>query len=126
MSQFSRRERHAEVARKLLDEGKAYHCYARQEELADMRERAKAEGRPIRYDGRWRDRDPSEAPAGVLPVVRLKAPQVGETVAGRDRVQGEVRVRNDQLDDFILLRADGTPTYMLSVVVDDLDMASPT
>jgi len=121
VSQFSRRERHAEVARKLLDEGKAYHCYARQEELADMRERAKAEGRPIRYDGRWRDRDPSEAPAGVLPVVRLKAPQVGETVL-QDRVQGEVRVRNDQLDDFILLRADGTPTYMLSVVVDDLDM----
>ncbi|NBC94767.1 MAG: glutamate--tRNA ligase [Deinococcus-Thermus bacterium] len=121
VSQFQRRDRHAEVAHRLLDEGKAYHCYASQDELAEMRARAKAEGRPMRYDGRWRDRDPAEAPAGVPPVVRLKAPQTGETVLD-DRVQGEVRVRNDQLDDFVLLRADGTPTYMLSVVVDDVDM----
>jgi glutamyl-tRNA synthetase len=75
----------------------------------------------MRYDGRWRDRDPSEAPAGVAPVVRLKAPQEGETVVA-DHVQGEVRVQNSQLDDMVLLRADGTPTYMLSVVVDDHDM----
>ncbi|MEQ8967203.1 MAG: glutamate--tRNA ligase [Azospirillaceae bacterium] len=121
VSQFARRERHAEVARTLLAEGKAYYCYASQEELAEMREKAKAEGRPMRYDGRWRDRDPSEAPPGVPPVVRLKAPQEGETVLD-DKVQGPVRVENAQLDDMVLLRADGTPTYMLSVVVDDLDM----
>jgi len=121
ISQFARRERHAEVARTLLAEGRAYHCYATQDELAEMRETARAEGRPVRYDGRWRDRDPAEAPAGVPPVVRLRAPQEGETVLD-DRVQGPVRVENAQLDDMVLLRADGTPTYMLSVVVDDLDM----
>jgi glutamyl-tRNA synthetase len=86
-----------------------------------MREQAKAEGRPIRYDGRWRDRPECEAPAGVLPVIRLKAPQSGETVV-KDHVQGEVTVANEQLDDMVLLRGDGTPTYMLSVVVDDHDM----
>lgn len=86
-----------------------------------MRESAKAEGRSMRYDGRWRDRDPSEAPADIPPVVRFKAPQVGETVV-QDAVQGDVTVANDQLDDMVLLRADGTPTYMLSVVVDDYDM----
>ncbi|MDJ0683415.1 MAG: glutamate--tRNA ligase [Alphaproteobacteria bacterium] len=114
-------ERHAAVAHALLEEGKAYHCYCTPEELQEMRERAKAEGRPMRYDGRWRDRDPSDAPAGVKPVVRLKAPQVGESVI-EDRVQGRVTVANAQLDDMILLRSDGTPTYMLSVVVDDHDM----
>lgn len=119
--QFSRAERHAEVARQLLAEGKAYYCYCTQEELAQMREEQRKAGKPVRYDGRWRDRDPSEAPPGVPPVVRLKAPQEGETVIN-DHVQGEVRVANAQLDDMVLLRADGTPTYMLSVVVDDHDM----
>jgi glutamyl-tRNA synthetase len=119
--QFGRMQRHAEVARALLAAGAAYYCYASPEELAEMREKARAEGRSIRYDGRWRDRDPAEAPPGVKPVVRFKAPRDGETVV-RDGVQGEVRVANTELDDMVLLRADGTPTYMLSVVVDDHDM----
>uniref|UniRef100_UPI0030D97E65 glutamate--tRNA ligase n=1 Tax=uncultured Sneathiella sp. TaxID=879315 RepID=UPI0030D97E65 len=119
--QFSRRERHAEVALELLATGKAYYCYASREELAEMRETARAEGRPPIYDGRWRDKDPAEAPAGVDPVVRFKSPNDGETVV-RDLVQGDVTFANAQLDDMILLRADGTPTYMLSVVVDDHDM----
>jgi glutamyl-tRNA synthetase len=119
--QFARAERHAEVARQLLAEGKAYHCYCTPAELEAMRAEQKAQGLPMRYDGRWRDRDPAEAPAGVPPVVRLKAPREGETVLD-DKVQGEVTVANSQLDDMVLLRADGTPTYMLSVVVDDHDM----
>ncbi len=119
--QFARAQRHAEVARQMLASGHAYLCYCTPEELAEMRERAKAEGRPMRYDGRWRDRDPKDAPAGIAPATRLKAPQSGETVV-QDRVQGEVRVGNEQLDDMVLLRGDGTPTYMLSVVVDDHDM----
>ena len=119
--QSTHAERHAGVARELLETGKAYHCYCTPEELAQMREKAKAEGRPTLYDGRWRDRDPSEAPDGVPPVIRFKAPQGGETVI-EDRVQGTVRVSNSQLDDMVLLRADGTPTYMLAVVVDDHDM----
>ena len=119
--QSTRQERHAAVARELLARGGAYLCYATAEELAEMRERARAEGRSVRYDGRWRDRDPSEAPPGVKPVIRLKAPQEGETVID-DLVQGEVRFANSQLDDMVLLRSDGTPTYMLSVVVDDRDM----
>ena len=119
--QFSRAARHAEVALGLLKEGKAYYCYCSPEELTAMREEQKASGQPMRYDGRWRDRDPSEAPEGVKPVVRLKAPQEGQTVLN-DLVQGEVTVNNAQLDDMVLLRADGTPTYMLSVVVDDHDM----
>ncbi|SEP39292.1 glutamyl-tRNA synthetase [Rhodospirillales bacterium URHD0017] len=119
--QFPRAERHAEVARKMLAEGKAYHCYASPKELEEMREAQKRAGVPMRYDGRWRDRKPEEAPAGVAPVVRLKAPQNGQTVI-QDAVQGEVKVENAQLDDMILLRADGTPTYMLAVVVDDHDM----
>ena len=119
--QFARMDRHAEVANQLLASGGAYHCYASPQELDDMRAAQKAAGKPIRYDGRWRDRDPKEAPEGVKPVVRLKARQDGVTVI-RDRVQGDVTIGNDQLDDMILLRADGTPTYMLSVVVDDYDM----
>ncbi|WP_448202913.1 glutamate--tRNA ligase [Azospirillum sp. sgz302134] len=121
VSQFARKDRHAEVAKQMLEAGKAYYCYTSPEELDEMRTAQKAAGQPIRYDGRWRDRDPSEAPAGVKPVIRLKAPQEGETVL-KDRVQGEVRVQNAQLDDLILLRADGTPTYLLAVVVDDHDM----
>lgn len=119
--QFARAERHAEVARQLLAEGKAYYCYATPEELEEMRAKARAEGRPMKYDGRWRDRDPSEAPEGVKPVIRLKAPQTGQTTIN-DLVQGEVTVSHEQLDDMVLLRADGTPTYMLAVVVDDHDM----
>ncbi len=121
VSQVSRLPRHVEAARRLLDEGKAYRCYATAGELAEMRERAKAEGRPVLYDGTWRDRGPGEAPAGVDPVIRFKAPREGET-AIEDAVQGIVRVSNRQLDDMVLLRSDGTPTYMLAVVVDDHDM----
>ena len=113
--------RHAEVAREMLTTGNAYLCYASPQELDEMRAAQKAAGKPTRYDGRWRDRDPKEAPAGVAPVIRLKAPQAGQTVI-QDAVQGEVTVENAQLDDMILLRADGTPTYMLAVVVDDHDM----
>ena len=121
ISQFARRERHAQAARELLAAGRAYRCYCTPAELEEMREKARREGRPVRYDGRWRDRDPAEAPAGVDAVVRLKAPIEGETVVA-DMVQGEVRVANVQLDDMVLLRGDGTPTYMLAVVVDDHDM----
>jgi glutamyl-tRNA synthetase len=120
--QFGRMARHAEVAHALLDKGQAYRCYASPDELQAMRDKAKAEGRPMRYDGRWRDRDPADAPPGVKPVIRIKAPRTGETTI-RDRVQGEVKIANQELDDMVLLRADGTPTYMLSVVVDDHDMA---
>ncbi|MBC07454.1 glutamate--tRNA ligase [Thalassospira sp.] len=119
--QFARRDRHAEVAQQLLDAGKAYYCYCSPEELTAMREKARAEGRPMKYDGTWRDRDASEAPEGVKPVVRVKAPLEGDGVIN-DQVQGEVRVGNEQLDDYVILRGDGTPTYMLSVVVDDHDM----
>ncbi len=121
ISQFSRFERHAEVARAMVKAGTAYHCYCSPEELADMREAARAEGRPRHYDGRWRDRDPSEAPAGVDPVIRLRTPLEGATRIN-DLVQGEVTVPNTELDDLILLRSDGTPTYMHAVVVDDHDM----
>ncbi len=119
--QSARAERHAAVARALLDAGGAYRCYCSPEELAAMREAARKRGGGRLYDGTWRDRDPAEAPEDVAPVVRLKAPLDGETVID-DAVQGRVAVRNDQLDDMVLLRADGTPTYMLSVVVDDHDM----
>jgi glutamyl-tRNA synthetase len=119
--QFARMNRHAEVAHELLARGHAYRCWATPAELEEMRETAMKEGRPPRYDGRWRDRDPSEAPAGVQPVVRIRMPSDGETVID-DSVQGRVVFRNDVLDDFILLRSDGTPTYMLAVVVDDHDM----
>ena len=119
--QFSRASRHAEVAHQLLKEGKAYYCYCSPEELEKMREEARAKNLPAGYDGRWRDRDASEAPPGIPPVIRFKAPREGETVI-EDQVQGTVRLQNNQLDDMVLLRADGTPTYMLSVVVDDHDM----
>lgn len=120
--QSERAQRHTEIARQLLAQGKAYYCYCTPAELEAMREKARAEGRSVRYDGTWRNRDPREAPPGIPPVIRLKAPQTGETVID-DHVQGRVVVANEQLDDFIILRADGTPTYNLSVVVDDHDMA---
>ena len=119
--QFTRAARHREVAEQLLADGKAYRCYASPEELTAMREAARKEGRARLYDGRWRDRDPSEAPAGVKPVIRLKAPLTGETVI-EDQVQGRVVWQNADLDDLVLLRSDGNPTYMLAVVVDDHDM----
>jgi glutamyl-tRNA synthetase len=118
--QSQRIQRHAEVARELVARGAAYHCYSTPEELAAIREQARAEGRRPTYQ--WRERDAAEAPPGVPPAIRLKAPRHGETVI-EDRVQGTVRFANEQLDDMVLLRSDGTPTYMLSVVVDDHDMA---
>ena len=120
VSQFSRRERHAEVAHSLVAAGQAYYCYATPDELETMRALQRANGLPLRYDGRWRDRDPATAPADIQPTIRLRAPQTGETVVN-DQVQGPVTVANDQMDDMVLLRGDGTPTYMLSVVVDDHD-----
>jgi glutamyl-tRNA synthetase len=119
--QFSRAARHRQIAEQLLAAGKAYRCYASPEELTAMREAARREGRAKLYDGRWRDRDPSEAPPGVKPVIRLRAPLTGETVI-EDQVQGRVVWQNFDLDDLVLLRSDGNPTYMLAVVVDDHDM----
>jgi glutamyl-tRNA synthetase len=119
--QFSRAARHAEIAHQLVAKGLAYHCYATPEELEEMREKQRAANLPIRYDGRWRDAPASERRPNVPPVVRIKSPRSGETII-RDKVQGDVRFANDVLDDFVLLRSDGTPTYMLSVVVDDHDM----
>ncbi|HWD60260.1 MAG TPA: glutamate--tRNA ligase [Stellaceae bacterium] len=119
--QFARAAHHAEIARKLLDAGRAYRCWCTPEELEAMRARALAEKRSVRYDGTWRDRDPAEAPPGVAPVIRLKAPQTGATTIV-DHVLGEVTVGNEELDDLIILRSDGTPTYNFSVVIDDHDM----
>ena len=113
-------ERHAGVALDLLDRGMAYKCYCTPEELEAMRAEARAEGKRVFYDRRWRDRDPEDAPEGVPFVVRVKMPSDGTTTI-EDHVQGDVTIANEQLDDFIILRADGTPTYMLSVVVDDHD-----
>ncbi|EIM78152.1 glutamyl-tRNA ligase [Nitratireductor aquibiodomus RA22] len=121
VSQFERADRHRAVAEELVAKGEAYYCYSSQEELEAMREKARAEGRPPRYDGTWRDRDPAEAPEGVKPVIRIKTPREGETVV-EDQVQGTVRFPNKDLDDFIILRSDGSPTYMHAVVVDDHDM----
>ncbi|HZK88921.1 MAG TPA: glutamate--tRNA ligase [Stellaceae bacterium] len=112
---------HAEIARQLLAAGRAYRCYCTPEELEAMRARALAEKRSVRYDGAWRDRDPAEAPPGIAPAIRLKAEQTGATTI-RDHVMGEVTVGNEELDDLIILRSDGTPTYNFSVVVDDHDM----
>jgi glutamyl-tRNA synthetase len=119
--QFARAPRHREVVEELLAKGHAYRCYASPDELTQMREAARREGRSKLYDGRWRDRGPSEAPVGVRPAIRLKAPLTGETVI-EDQVQGRVVWQNENLDDLVLLRSDGTPTYMLAVVVDDHDM----
>ncbi|MDB5631896.1 MAG: glutamyl-tRNA synthetase, partial [Tardiphaga sp.] len=119
--QFARAQRHREVAEQLLAEGKAYYCYASADELKEMREKARAEGKSKLYDGRWRERAASEAPSGIKPAIRLKAPLDGETVI-EDQVQGRVVWNNENLDDLVLLRGDGNPTYMLAVVVDDHDM----
>jgi glutamyl-tRNA synthetase len=119
--QFARAARHREVAEAMLQAGRAYRCYATAEELTAMRESQKAAGKPMRYDGRWRDKGPEDAPEGTPFVVRLKAETTGETIV-HDLVLGDVRFANDQLDDMVLLRSDGSPTYMLAVVVDDHDM----
>ena len=120
-SQFANITRHGDIAQKLLDEGKAYHCYCSPEELDEMRVKARAEGKQSFYDRRWRDKDASDAPEGIKPVIRIKAPLDGASTVN-DKVQGDVTVQNENLDDFIIMRSDGTPTYMLSVVVDDHDM----
>jgi glutamyl-tRNA synthetase len=119
--QFARASRHREVAEQLLAEGKAYYCYASPEELTQMREKARAEGKSKLYNGLWRDRDPSDPKPDIKPTIRLKAPLTGETVI-EDQVQGRVVWQNENLDDLVLLRGDGNPTYMLAVVVDDHDM----
>src|SRR5438876_970387 len=119
--QFERAARHAEIARRLLATGRAYYCYCTPAELEAMRERTRAEKRSVRYDGTWRDRDPAEAPPGVPPVIRLKAPQHGATTI-HDHVQGEVKVANSELDDLIILRDVGNPTYYLSDSLDVHDM----
>jgi len=120
-SQFANKQRHIDVAHELLAAGKAYKCYCTPEELQQMRDEAKAEGRAVAYDRHWRDKEDSDAPEGVDPVIRIKAPLDGHTIV-HDEVQGDVKVDNKQLDDMIILRSDGTPTYMLAVVVDDHDM----
>lgn len=119
--QFARAGRHAEIAHMLLAEGNAYRCYATAEELERMREQAREEGRSTAYDGIWRDRDPADAPEGAPFAVRFKAPKAGETVID-DKIQGRIVIANKDLDDLIILRSNGTPTYNLSVVVDDHDM----
>jgi len=119
--QFARADRHREIAEQLLASGNAYHCYCTPDELEEMRNKAEAEGRPPIYDGRWRDRDPGDAPAGIAPALRLKVPRQGETRIA-DKVQGDVTFQNENLDDLIILRSDGTPTYNLAVVADDHDM----
>lgn len=119
--QSERVDRHVEIARQLLAEGKAYNCYCTPEELVEMREAARRNGNPVLYDGRWRDRDSNDAPVGAKPTVRIKTPLEGNTIID-DLVQGSVTFANEQLDDMVLLRSDGTPTYMHSVVVDDHDM----
>jgi len=121
ISQFARASRHAEVAAELVAQGKAYKCYCSPQELTEMREAAKAQGKPPRYNGLWRDRNDSEAPQGVAPVIRIKSDQEGSTTLP-DKIQGDVTVAHSELDDFVILRGDGSPTYMLAVVVDDFDM----
>ncbi|MFN7003135.1 MAG: glutamate--tRNA ligase [Roseinatronobacter sp.] len=120
VSQFASADRHAEVAQQMLASGHAYKCFATQDEIEAFREAARAEGRSTLYRSHWRDADPATHPDAPF-AIRVKAPQDGETII-RDQVQGDVRIRNDQLDDMIVLRSDGTPVYMLAVVVDDHDM----
>lgn len=119
--QSANQTRHQEVVQSLLEQGKAYYCYCTPQELDAMREQALKQGHSPRYTGLWRNKDPREAPAGIAPVVRLKMPLTGQTVL-KDHIQGDVTVNHGELDDMVLLRSDGSPTYMCSVVVDDHDM----
>jgi len=119
--QYESSLRHAEVAKQLVADNKAYYCYCTPEELSEMRKTAEAEGRRFRYDNTWRDRPTEEAPKDAQPSIRLKAPLSGNGTI-TDLVQGTITVPNEDLDDMILLRSDGTPTYMLAAVVDDHDM----
>ena len=121
ISQFERRDRHAEAVDDMLARGTAYRCYATQEEIEAFRETARAEGKSTHFRSQWRDQDPADAPDAPF-VVRLKAPQSGKTTV-QDAVQGEVIWKNETMDDLVLLRSDGTPTYMLAVVVDDYDLS---
>ncbi len=121
ISQFSRLDRHRQIAMDMIAKGQAYYCYCSAEELEEMRREAIEKGYKNFYNRMWRDADDSPIPKDIKPVVRIKAPLEGYTVIN-DKVQGEIKVNNDQLDDFIILRSDGSPTYMLSVVVDDYDM----
>lgn len=120
-SQFANKQRHIDVAHEMLAAGNAYKCYCTPEELQEMRDNMKVEGRVVAYNNKWRDKDESEAPADAPYVIRIKTPLDGHTIV-HDKVQGDVKVENKQLDDMIILRSDGTPTYMLAVVVDDHDM----
>jgi glutamyl-tRNA synthetase len=120
VSQFARVPRHAEVAHQMLTSGHAYKCYSTQDEIQAFRDAAKAEGNSTLFRSPWRDADPATHPDGPY-VIRVRAPLDGETVI-EDQVQGNVTIRNTELDDMIVLRSDGTPTYMLAVVVDDHDM----
>ncbi len=120
-SQASHFERHKEVAKSLLSLGKAYKCYCSQEELVEMREKALKNGSTRLYDGTWRDKASEDAPINIKPVIRLKMPLAGSTTIN-DLIQGKVEVANNTLDDMILLRSDGSPTYMLAAAVDDNDM----
>ena len=120
VSQFERADRHAEVAHHLLSKGKAYKCFSTQEEIQEFRDAARAEGRSTLFQSPWRDADPNTHPDAPY-VIRIKSPETGVTVI-QDQVQGGVTIKNDQLDDMVLLRSDGTPVYMLAVVVDDYDM----
>jgi glutamyl-tRNA synthetase len=121
VSQFDRADRHAEVAREMLARGRAYKCFATAEEIEAAREAARAEGRSTLFRSPWRDADPATHPDGAPYAIRVKAPREGVTVI-HDRVQGDVTIRNEELDDMVILRSDGTPVYMLAVVVDDHDM----
>jgi len=117
VSQFDRKDRHAEVAREMLARGAAYKCFSTQDEIAAFRAAAEAEKRSTLFQSPWRDADPATHPDAPF-VIRLKAPRTGSTVIA-DAVQGDVTFGNDQLDDMVMLRSDGTPTYMLAVVVDE-------
>lgn len=119
--QSERADRHREVAYKLVEMGKAYYCFSSQDEIAEMREKALSNKEHFIFHSAWRDKTPDQYPGGIKPVIRIKAPRGGQTIV-EDLLQGKVVVQNSHLDDMVLLRGDGTPTYMLAVVVDDHDM----
>ena len=119
--QSKNQKRHKEVAEELLKKGLAYKCFCSEEDLSKMREEAKILKKPFRYNRMWREKNSKDAPQNIKPVIRIKSPIKGETII-EDIIQGTIKVSNEEIDDFIILRSDGTPTYMLSVVVDDYDM----